>query len=54
MIQIQTTTSNDRMYMAFELSNKTWKILFSNGMFEISSYVDDIYYCMQDNMLTIR
>jgi len=32
MIQTQITTSNDRMYMAFELSNKTWKILFSNGI----------------------
>jgi len=32
MIQNQTITSTDRMYMAFELSNKTWKLLFGNGV----------------------
>jgi transposase len=31
MIQDQLTIKNDRLYIAFELSNSKWKILFSNG-----------------------
>jgi len=32
MIQENITTSNDRLYIAFELSNAKWKLAFSNGM----------------------
>jgi len=32
MIQQKTTTKSDRMYIAFELSNKKWKVLFGNGV----------------------
>lgn len=32
MIQIDITTSNARLYMAFELSNTKWKLVFGNGM----------------------
>lgn len=31
MIRTENNTKNDRMYIALELSNKTWKIFFSNG-----------------------
>jgi transposase len=32
MIQTETITKNNQMYIAFELSNKEWKLLFSNGV----------------------
>lgn len=32
MIQTESTTNNDRMYIAFELSNSKWKLLFGNGI----------------------
>ena len=32
MIQENNTTSNDRLYIAFELSNSKWKLAFGNGM----------------------
>ena len=31
MIQSQDNTKNECMYIAFELSNKSWKLMFSNG-----------------------
>lgn len=32
MIHKDNNTTNSCMYMAFELSNKTWKLMFSNGV----------------------
>jgi transposase len=32
MIRKEHSTKDDRLYMAFELSNSKWKILFSNGV----------------------
>lgn len=32
MIPGNSTTNNDRMYIAFELSNTKWKLLFGNGV----------------------
>lgn len=32
MIQSQDSTQRQRMYISFELSQRTWKLLFSNGM----------------------
>lgn len=32
MIPNNSTTNNDRMYMAFELSNTKWKLMFGNGV----------------------
>lgn len=32
MIQTDDSTKNDRLYIAFELSNSKWKLMFSNGL----------------------
>lgn len=32
MIRAEHSTKNDRLYMAFELSDSKWKLLFSNGV----------------------
>jgi len=32
MIQTDNTTKNDRLYIAFELSNSKWKLAFGNGI----------------------
>ncbi|MCP4747061.1 MAG: transposase [Desulfobacteraceae bacterium] len=32
MINKDNTTNNDKIYIAFELSNKNWKLVFSDGV----------------------
>jgi transposase len=40
MIRTENNTKNDRMYIALELSNKTWKLLFSNGFKKRQKTID--------------
>jgi transposase len=40
MIRTENNTKNDRMYIALELSNKTWKIFFSNGFKKRKKTID--------------
>ena len=40
MIRTENNTKNDRMYIALELSNKTWKLFFSNGFKKRKKTID--------------
>lgn len=39
MIRTDNTTKNDRLYIAFELSNTKWKLAFGSGLFNARGFM---------------